>query len=155
MSETWTTMSELPAEVVAVLGTPAAMENPIALIATTDADGSPRTAPFGSVRALDSGRLRFGCGREHATFVNIVRDGRVSVSLLYPRQIAISARGRARVVKEQMQTLGDAVVEIEVEEVKNDAVSGTEFEITSGVAIAYPESMAPVLDRYLREIEQA
>ena len=155
MSESWTTASELPDEVVAALRTPDAAANPIAIVATVDADGSPRTAPFGSLRALSPRHLRFGCGREHATFTNIVRDGRVAIALLLPPTVALTVRGRARIAKERMEVLGDAVIEIEVDEVKNDAQTGTEFEITSGVAISYPESLVPLLAQYLAEIEEA
>ena len=45
------------------------------------------------------------------------------VALLAPPNIAVSIRGRARVVKERMDT-GEqsAIVEIDVEEVKNDMI---------------------------------
>jgi len=155
VSESWTTASELPDEVIEALRTPDAAANPNVIVATVDEDGSPRTAPFGSLRALSPRRLRFGCGREHVTLTNIVRDGRLAIALLLPPNVALTVRGRARIVKEQMEILGDAVVEVEVEEVKNDAQTGTEFEITSGVTISYPESLVPLLAQYLAEIEEA
>lgn len=155
MSEIWTTASELPDEVVASLRAPDPAANPIAVVATVDADGTPRTAPFGSLRALSPRRLRLGCGREHSTLTNIVRDGRVAIALLLPPSVALTVRGRACIVKERMDVLGDAVVEIAVEDMKNDSVVGTEFEITSGVAITYPESLVPMLAQYLAEIEEA
>ena len=155
MSGSWATAPELSPEVFAALSQVGAAAGPIVLVATVDSDGSPRTAPFGSLRALTPQRLRFGCGREHDTFANIVRDGRVVVSLLAKPNVAVSIRGRARVVKERMDLLdSDAVVEIAVDEVKNDADVGTEFEITSQVAVSYPEGLLPLVERYVAEVEE-
>jgi len=116
---------------------------------------SPEVFAALSLRALTPQRLRFGCGREHDTFANIVRDGRVVVSLLAKPNVAVSIRGRARVVQERMDLLdSDAVVEIAVDEVKNDADVGTEFEITSQVAVSYPEGLLPFVERYIAEVEE-
>ena len=47
----WLTSSELPHEVFEVLHKPNRALNPVAIMATVDPDGTPRTAPFGSLRA--------------------------------------------------------------------------------------------------------
>jgi hypothetical protein len=61
--------------------------------------------------------------RYHDTFANLSRDGRVVVALVAPPDIAVSIRGRARVVREQMNADENAaILEIDVEEVKNDMV---------------------------------
>jgi Pyridoxamine 5''-phosphate oxidase. len=146
---------ELPPDAYAALRADAGVEGPIVIVATVDADGGPHTAPFGSLRALDTRRLRFGCGREHQTYANVIRDGRVVVSVLAPPKVAISIRGRARVVKAQMQILDtDAVIEIAVEEVKDDSDVGTEFEFASGVTVNYPDELVPVVEGYVLEVEQ-
>ncbi len=90
-------------------------------------DGAPHAAPFGSVRAVTPRLLRMISLRYHDTFANLCRDGRVMVALVAPPDIAVTIRGRARVVKERMDVHeGSAILEIDVEQVKNDMVgSGT------------------------------
>jgi flavin reductase (DIM6/NTAB) family NADH-FMN oxidoreductase RutF len=111
--------------VFAVLRKPNRAIDPIAVVATVDSDGTPRTAPFGSLRAITPGLLRLACNHYHDTYANLRRDGRVMVALLAPPNIAVSIRGRARVVRERMNTdEHSAILEIDVEEVKNDMVAG-------------------------------
>jgi hypothetical protein len=106
-----------------VLHKPDRAINPVTIVATVDEDGTPRTAPFGSVRAITPQLLRLISLRYHDTYANLVRDGRVMVALLAPPDIAVSIRGRAQVVREQMHTSeGSAIVDIDVDEVKNDMV---------------------------------
>jgi hypothetical protein len=99
--------------------------------------------------------MRFACDRRHTTFSNLIRDRRGTVALLAPANIAVSIRGRARVVKEQMSVAHtDAIVEIAVEEVKNNAISGVEYAIQSGVTVAYPGPVAELVERYIAEVEE-
>jgi uncharacterized pyridoxamine 5'-phosphate oxidase family protein len=125
------------------------------VVATTDEDGRPHTAPFGSVRALDARRLRFGCGRNHGTYANLRRDPRVTVCVLAPPDVAVSISGRARVVKERMDTLADdVVIEIEVEGVKNDMLTGP-VSIESGATYSAKGDMVELLRAYVDEVEGA
>jgi len=65
--------------------------------------------------------MRFGCDRKHDTYVNIKRNGRVVVSLVASPDISVSIRGKARVAKERTELVNsDAVIEVGVEEVKDD-----------------------------------
>ena len=97
--------------------------NPVTIVATVDPDGTPRTAPFGSIRAITPRLLRMISLRYHDTYANLSRDGRVVVALVAPPDIAVSIRGRARVVREHMNADENAaILEIDVEEVKNDMV---------------------------------
>ena len=148
----WRRAPELPPDVFAVLHKRNRAINPITVVATVDADGAPRTAPFGSLRAVTPGLLRLVCNRHHDTYANMRRDGRVSVALLAPPDIAVSIRGRARVVKEGMAT-GEhfAVVEIDVEEVKNDMMRRGVIE--SAVGFAPPEELRPYYVGAIAEIE--
>ena len=58
------------------------------------------------------------------------------VSVLAPPNIAMSIRGRARVVRERMKASEDhAIVEIDVEEVKNDMVRGVVIDYTIMISI--------------------
>ena len=121
----WRRASELPPEVFDALRKANRAINPIAVVATVDPDGTPRTAPFGSLRAITPGLLRLCCAHRHDTYANLCRDGRAMVALLAPPDIAVGIRGRARLVREQMNLDEHmAVLEIDVEEVKNDTVRG-------------------------------
>ncbi len=114
---------ELPLEVFEAWHKPDRAINPIAIVATTDPDGAPHTAPFGSLRAMTPQVLRLATARYHQTYLNLCRDPRVTVALLSPPNIAVSVRGHARVVKEEMTAYHQgAVIDIDIEEVKNDMV---------------------------------
>ena len=143
---------ELPPDVFAALHKPDRAINSIAVVATVDADGAPRTAPFGSLRAVTPQLLRLACNQYHDTYANMCRDGQVSVALLAPPNIAVSIRGRARVVRERMDT-GEhlAVLEIDVEGVKNDMMRRGEIE--SAVGFAPPEELMSYYVGAIAEIE--
>lgn len=150
--ERWRRAPELPPDVFAVLHKPNRAINPITVVATVDPDGTPRTAPFGSLRAVTPSLLRLACNQYHDTYANLCRDGRVSVALLAPPNIAVSIRGRASVVQERM-AIGEtlAVLEIDVEEVKNDMMRrGT---IESAVGFAPPEELRGYYVGAIAEIE--
>lgn len=120
-TKSWSTMTELPQEVFEAWHKPNNAISPVAIVATVDPDGMPRTAPFGSLRAITPRLLRLLSRRDHDTYANLCRDGRVMVALVSPPDNAVSVRGRARLVKERMDH--DelfAILEIDVEEVKND-----------------------------------
>ena len=150
--ERWRRAPELPSYVFEALHKPNRAINPITVVATVDSDGAPRTAPFGSLRAVTPSLLRLACNQYHDTYANLCRDGRVSVALLAPPNIAVSIRGRARVVREGMDT-GEhlAVLEIDVEEVKNDMMRrGT---IESAAGFAPPEELRGYYVGAIAEIE--
>jgi len=97
--------------------------SPVAVVATVEPDGSPHTAPFGSLRAITPRLLRFISLRYHTTFTNLLQDDRVMVSMLAPPDVAVSVRGRARVARQHMHMDENyAIVEIDIEVVKNDMV---------------------------------
>ncbi|MHA1959820.1 MAG: pyridoxamine 5'-phosphate oxidase family protein [Candidatus Thorarchaeota archaeon] len=128
----WRESLELPEYVVSIWKKQSGEFNPVSIVATVDEDGCPRTAPFGSLRAITPNLLRLLVDRRHDTLANIVRDGRVSVTLLSPPRTAVSVQGRARL-------LGDAdrihvIVEVEITKVKNDRPRTIDIE--SGVTIS-------------------
>ena len=128
--------SQLPKEVFAVLRKPNRAINPVAIVATVDPDGTPHTAPFGSLRAVTPKLLRLVSWRGHNTYNNLCHDARVMVALLAPPNIAISIRGRARVVRERMNAdESHAIVEIDVEEAKNDMIRGVVIDKTIMISI--------------------
>lgn len=125
-----------------------------AIVATVDPDGRPHTAPFGSVRALSSRRLRFGCDRGHDTFANLGRDARVAICVLAPPDVAVTIFGEASVVKQKMDALAtDAVVEVAVAEVKDDMLPGAA--IVSGATYAVSDQVLAFLRSYRDEVERA
>jgi hypothetical protein len=116
----WQTETELPPEVFEAWHKPDGAISPVAIVATADPDGAPRTAPFGSLRAITPRLLRLFSWREHNTYANLCRGGRVSVALISP-DVAVSVTGRARVVRERAYVDDQfAILDIDVEEVKND-----------------------------------
>jgi len=150
--ERWRGAPELPPEVFAVLHKPNRAINPIAVVATVDPDGTPHTAPFGSLRAVTPRLLRLACNHYHDTYANLRRDGRVSVALLAPPNIAVSIQGRARVAKERMDVAEHlAVVDIDVEEVKNDMMRRGVIE--SAVGFTPPEDLRDYYVGAIAEIE--
>ena len=111
-------------------------ETTIIIVATIDEDGSPRTAPFGWVYAVNSKTIRFSSSRGHDTYKNIVRDRRVMVCLMEEGNIAISIKGNARVYTEQLESVAHvAMIEIDILDIKSDVtrvgnvISGIKCEI--------------------------
>ncbi|MBN1459122.1 MAG: pyridoxamine 5'-phosphate oxidase family protein [Armatimonadetes bacterium] len=150
--EHWRRARELPEYVFSAWCKPARALNPVAVLATSDADGTPRTAPFGSLRAVTPRLLRLISMGYHDTYANLRRDGRVSVSLLAPPDIAVSVRGRARVIREHMEVNRDsAVIEIDIEEVKNDMAG--RIAIESGISISPRGGSREWFDAVLGELE--
>ena len=74
------------------------------------------------------------------------------VALLAPPNIAVSIRGLARVVKEQMEVAEySAILEIDVEEVKNDMMR--RGSINSEICFAPPEDLMHFYVGAIAEIE--
>lgn len=148
----WRVASELPPDVFAVLRKPRRGINPVAIVATLDADGWPRTAPFGSIRAVTPRLLRMISARYHDTYANLTRDERVAVAVVAVPRVAVSIRGRARVVREEMEGGPEsALLEIDVQDVKNDMVrSGV---IESGIGFAPRAELRDWFERVIGEAE--
>jgi len=148
----WSTAPELPPEVFAAWHKPDGAISPVAIVATVDPDGSPRTAPFGSLRAITPRLLRLCSWHGHDTYTNLCHDGRVVVCLVSPPDVSVSVRGRAHVVKERMNHDEEfAVVDVEVEEVKNDMAY--RIVIESGIEISARDKYRPWYDAAMAELE--
>ncbi len=147
----WLTAPELPEEVFAAWHKPNRAISPVAIVATADPDGTPRTAPFGSLRAITPRLLRLCSHHAHDTYANLCRDGRVAVALVCP-DTTVSVRGRARVVKERMEHDEDfAILDIDVEEVKNDMAY--RIVVESGIEISARDKYKPWYDVAMAELE--
>ncbi len=148
----WRTAPELPKYVFDIWRKPDKSISPIAIVATVDPDGAPRTAPFGSIRAISPRLLRLLTLRYHDTYANFARDGRVMVALLSPPNIAVSVRGHARVVRDPMQADQHyAIVDIDVEQVKNDMARIVIIE--TGITVTPVDQFEGWFDRVLDEVE--
>jgi len=124
------------------------------VVATVDANGGPHNAPFGSICFVSPKIMRFGCDRKHDTYENIKRNGQVVVSLVAPPDIAVSIKGKARVAKERMELVNtDAVIEVGVEEVKDDLIPGS-F-IVSGILYSAEKHVKDFITKYIDEVRRA
>ncbi len=131
----WRRSSELNDDIFNALRKEGGALNPSSVIATIEEDGAPHTALFGSLHALTPSTLRFVTHRYHDTLANILRDERVMVCLVCPPDIAISVKGRAKVIDNPWEVDERyALVKIEIEEVKNDMP--VIIEIESGINIS-------------------
>jgi hypothetical protein len=147
----WQTETELLPEMFEAWHKPDGAISPVAIVATVDPDGMPRTSPFGSLRAITPRLLRLFSWREHDTYANLCRDGRVSVALVSP-DVAVSVTGRARVVRERANHDEQfAILDIDVEEVKNDMAY--RIVVESGIEIVAKERHKPWYSAAMAEIE--
>ena len=148
----WRRAPELPPGVFEVLRKPDRAINPVAIVATVDPDGAPHAAPFGSLRAVTPRLLRMISLHYHDTYANLCRNGRVMVAVVAPPNIAVSIRGRARVVRERMNASEhSAILEIDVEEVKNDMVAGA---IGSAITFFPRDEHQAWFEAVLAEVEE-
>lgn len=109
--------------------------NPSSVVATVNEDGSPRVAPFGSLRAVNPQLLRLLIHRYHDTLANLKRNPRTMIAMICPPDVAVSVQGSARIVEEPF-SLDEryALVEIDIDEVKNDMP--VRIGIDTGIAIS-------------------
>jgi hypothetical protein len=138
----------LPADVLAWLRRSAG--EVVAVVATVDADGTPRTALFGALAAPTARELRLSCRRSHATLANIRRSGRISLELAGPPDIAVSVSGQATVVGEVHALPDNVLVSIAVETVKDDRLPYTQ--VLSGIRYTMPDDIRHQLEQLSSEL---
>jgi len=148
----WHTANALPDEVFSLMRKANRAISPIAVVATVNADGTPHTAPFASLRAVTPTLLRMICFRYHHTFSNLNRNENLMVSFLAPPTTAVSIRGRAEMIKENMDADENyAIFNIHVDEVKNDMVKTVVIE--SPVTISARFEYKDWFEKALEELE--
>ena len=134
-TERWRRSPELLEDAFAAYAKADGQLNPSSVVATIDEDGSPRVATFGSLRAVTPKLLRLIIGRYHDTLANMKRDSRTMIAMICPPNVAVSVRGRARVVEEPFSLDENyALVEVDIEEVKNDIPN--RVGLKTGIAVA-------------------
>jgi hypothetical protein len=122
----------------------------VAVVATVDEDGSPRTALFGALGAPSPRELRLSCRRSHATFANIRRNGRVSLQLVAAPDMAVSVRGAARVVADAQALPGNVIISIAIEQVEDDRVPYAQ--IVGGIRYTMPDDVRDRLEALAPEL---
>ncbi|HBF38197.1 MAG TPA: hypothetical protein DDW50_12855 [Firmicutes bacterium] len=106
------------------------------IIASIDADCRPHTAPFHFISVHDSKHLRVAISKFHQTWQNINENWDVTIAILDEGDIAVSLKGRVRLVKETMdsdQSL--AIIEVEVDEIRKN--NSCNFYVTQGIRIRH------------------
>ncbi len=101
----------------------------LVVLATVDERGWPDTCPISWIVALDPGTLRLAISREVSTYHNLLNNENVMISLL-GGAMTLGIRGRARILADDMLEvpLPMAMVEVQVDEVKDDSVIGRGLE---------------------------
>ena len=147
----WSILPELPQDAFSVWKKPHSAISPVAVVATVDIDGAPRTAPFGSLRAVNRKVLRLCSLHDHDTCQNLRRDGRVMLALISPG-MAVSVRGSARLVRECMEVDENfAIFDIDIEEVKNDMAY--RIVVESGISIHAQEEFKVWYEAAMAELD--
>lgn len=97
----------------------------VVYVATVDPQGWPDAAPITWVTAISPRIIRMAIASGVATIANIRDNGRVRISLL-GGNVTVSIKGKARILKEPMQSVSvtTTMVEVEVTEVKDDGFWG-------------------------------
>jgi hypothetical protein len=144
--------SDLPAGVRSFLNGEDLLSKTQALrLSTVDAEGWPHAALLsaGDVLALPDGRIRFAIFANSGTAANLVRDGRLTLSLALEGGMC-ELRLRARPCGQgSTPEVPLAFFEAEVERVRMHVASYAD--VTSGISFALHEP-AGVLDRWQRQI---
>jgi hypothetical protein len=119
-------------------------------LSTIDTDGWPKAALLsaGDVLALPNGRFRFAIFASSGTAANLVRDGRLTLSITLDGGMC-SLRMRARKFSQGMPELSLSLFEAEAERVRVHVAPYAD--VTGGITFTLHEPTA-VLDRWQRQI---
>jgi hypothetical protein len=142
---------EIPAGVLSFLNGEDLLSKTQALrLSTVDPEGWPHAALLsaGDVLALPNGRLRFAIFPNSGTAANLVRDGRLTLSMSLDSGMC-ELRMRARKCDQGPQEVPLAFFEAEVERVRMHVAPYAD--VTSGISFALHEPSA-VLARWQRQI---
>lgn len=101
----------------------------LVVLATVDELGRPDTCPVSWITALNPSCIRLAISREVNTYRNILNNEHVMISLV-GGAMTLGIRGRARVLSDSLDgiPLSMAIVEMTVDEVKDDSVIGRGLE---------------------------
>jgi hypothetical protein len=117
------------------------------ILATMDEDGYPRTAPITFIRCKTEKQLLLGIGGMTRMSDNIRRDGKLSLCLVEEGDLALSIRGKGKIIREPMEcNKYMVVVSVQVEEVKSD--TSPDSKVVRGIEIQ------PRTERGARFIEE-
>jgi hypothetical protein len=116
----------------------------LVVIATVDERGWPDTCPISWIVALDPTTLRVAISREVSTYRNLLQNENVMISLI-GGAMTLGIRGRARLLRDDMDDvpLPMAMIEVQIDEVKDDSVIGRGLE---GELVKWEERRRTVSD---------
>ena len=104
----------------------------IAVLATVDQELAPRAIPVSAPLRVGGNRIRLSLHRGRGSLARLRERPRVALTVLAAGDIALTARGRARVIQEAMAAAPDyAAVEIDVDDI--DDHRQAEFVVEAGV----------------------
>ena len=113
----------------------------------------PRTALFAARWQRHRQReLRLSCRRTHATFANIRRSGRVSLQSFGSPNLAVSVRGRARVVADADALPDNVIISVAIENVADDRVPYAQ--VVSGIHYTMPDDVRHRLEKRASELSR-
>ena len=102
------------------------------ILASVNQDATPHTSPVSFMIANNPKSIRMAIYKNSQTLANIRLHEPVALALLEEGNIAVSIYGKARIVQENMESNYNlAIVELEVEEVKNN--SSPNFIVVQGI----------------------
>lgn len=122
--------------------------------ATVDQDGWPRTAPITFIRCKTANNLILGIGAQTRMAANVRRDGKLSLCLVEADDLALSIRGKGKIIREPMEcNQYMAVVSVLIDEVKSD--TSPDSKVVRGIEIQpRTEKGALFIDAVYRELDR-
>ncbi len=97
----------------------------LVILSTVDERGWPDSAPISWITAVDRRTLRLAVSPQVSTYRNIVKNDRVALELI-GGTMTLGISGRASVITERIEAVPFpmAMIEVVVEEVKDDSIIG-------------------------------
>ena len=97
----------------------------LVIMATVDEQGRPDTAPISWVTAVDRRTIRLAVSPQVSTYKNVLNNNHVMLALI-GGAMTLSIKGRATVLTPGMEEVPFpmAMIEVAVEEVKDDSIIG-------------------------------
>lgn len=104
---------------------------PTVIVATTSPDGYPNTTPIHLVHVKSPKTIYLAMARRHQGVKNLRETGKVMVNLVEGPNMAVSFKGHAEVIREEMRCSRPmCIVKVDVLEVKSDR---THVEVSAGI----------------------
>lgn len=111
------------------------------ILATTDKNHHPHTAPFNCIIAQDVKHLRLAISKEHQTYQNINERSPVALAVLEEGDVAVCIKGLAKVIRDNMfADYNMAIIEIEIVEIKKD--NSPNYMVSQGIRARHKNELS-------------